>query len=87
MSLTEAEFNRLSTCEQFALLEDEGIYLSVSRVQTIYKIALFSLYGYYVEVWLNRKTDKLVKAFAFSSYSRLDPFLEGINLTSLYSLI
>jgi hypothetical protein len=86
-NLTPQVFNRLPTCDQYAILEDEGVYLSVSRTEGPYQIALFSLLNFHTEVWLHMETDELFKAHAFSSYTDLDPFLIAIDLTSIYLLL
>jgi hypothetical protein len=65
--LTLHQFNQLSNAEKNWLLEYEGAYLQTFRIEGNYKVALFSLYDYYVEVWLNQSTDELMKASAFLS--------------------
>lgn len=56
-------------------------------MQGNYKIALFELSGYYVEVWLNQVTDKLLKTVAFDHYEKLDPFLNAVDITSIYKVL
>lgn len=80
-------FNRLPLPERYSVLEDEGIYLHVFRKEGGYKVALFALSAFYVEVWLNLISDELYKAQAFTSYSRLDPFLSDIDITSIYAAL
>jgi hypothetical protein len=81
--LTAQRFNRLTNPEKYGTLEDNGIYLDCYRIEGPFKIALFSMHSFYVEVYLNQGTDRLVKALAFNSYKRLDPFLENININEL----
>lgn len=84
--LSIQKFNRLTNPEKYAVLEDHAVYLDVYRMDGPFKVALFDLCGYYVEVWLNQKTDQLMKAVAFSSYKRLDLFLQGIDIAAVYSV-
>ena len=86
-NFTLSQFNRLSTSEKYGLLEDHGIYLDTYRLEGPYKVALFALSAFYCEVWLNVKTDQLYKAEAFSSYKKLDPFLQEIDITSIYTVL
>ena len=81
------QFNALTTSDKYTILEENGIYLDLHRLQGAYKIALFELNGYYVEVWLNRVADLLYKAEAFNEYERLDPYLLAIDLSSIHNLL
>jgi hypothetical protein len=81
------DFNSFPTQKKYAILEDFATYLGVYRLLGNYKIALFELSGYYVEVWLNQVTDKLWKAEAFSEYEKLDPYLMSIDLSPVYSCL
>ena len=81
------QFNSFPHPKQYAVLEDFATYLGVYRMHGNYKIALFELHGFCVEVWLNQVTDKLLKAEAFNVYERLDPFLSGIDLNAVYSCL
>jgi hypothetical protein len=85
--LTVQTFNRLKNAEKWAILEDNGIYLDVYRIDGPFKIALFALPWCYCEVWLNQRTDKLLKALAFTSYKKLDPYLQEIDITGIYSAL
>ncbi len=86
-SLTIIEFSRLSKSEQYSLLEDYGSFLEAFYIEGPHKVALFELNGFYVEVWLNQKTDKLLKAVAFDDYNKLDLFLKEVDITSIYSAL
>jgi hypothetical protein len=77
------EFNGFPSPKQYAILEDFATYLGVYRMQGNYKVALFELNGFYVEVWLNQVTDQLYKAEAFRAYERLDPFLISIKIPAV----
>jgi hypothetical protein len=80
---TLCQFNRLSLNSRIDLLEKDGIYLEVFRIVEPQKIALFSLYGFYVEVWLNEEIERISKVIAFSEYKKLDPFLWCIDIESV----
>jgi hypothetical protein len=81
------EFNRLSIGERFRWIVEEGIFLGVNRYVTGYRIALFSLYGYYVEVYIQTKTGTIGKVRPFFSYKKLDAFLHEVNISELTDLL
>lgn len=83
--LSLQSFNSFSEIDKYAFLEDNGIYLDTYRIDGPYKIALFALPRFYCEVWMNQKEDRLYKAVAFSSYKKLDPFLEKVDISPVYS--
>lgn len=85
--LTAQNFNRLTNPEKYYILENEGVYLDVYRIDGPFKVALFSLHDCYCEVWLNQKTDQLSKAVAFRSYKKLDPFLLSVDINEVYSAL
>lgn len=80
-------FNGLSTCDKFTLMNRKAIYLEADRLSGKYKVSLFYMQGFYVELWLNQQTDQLEKAEGFASYRKLDPYLSGIDLTPVYVLL
>lgn len=84
---TLQRFNRLTTEDQYDALEQHGVYLKAFRIKRPFKITLFSLCSFYVEVWLNQASDELKKAFAFNDYKRLDPFLPSVDISPVYSLL
>jgi hypothetical protein len=81
------EFNRLSIGERFRWIVEEGIFLGVNRYVKDYRIALFSLYGYYVEVYIHTKTGTLGKVHPFFSYKKLDAFLQEVNISEVTELL
>ena len=48
---------------------------------------MLSLYGYYVEVYINTKTGTIGKVNPFFSYRKLDAFLNEINISELTDLL
>jgi hypothetical protein len=85
--LTLYQFNSLDHTERIQILEDFGTYLEVNRHSDGCKVALFSLYGFYVEVYLREVTDTIVKLKGFHSLTRLDLYLNQVDISSLYSVL
>lgn len=86
-NITLYQFNRLSKRQQYGLLENYGTFLDVFRSEGTYKVVLFDFNGYYVEVWVHQKTDELLKAVAFTSYNKLDPYLKGIDIKAISAIL
>lgn len=81
------QFNQLSMRERFAWIIEEGIYLGVNRYVKGYRVALFSLYGYYVEVYICKKAESIHKIVPFFSYKKLDAFLPEVNIEEVTGLL
>jgi hypothetical protein len=86
-ALTLCQFVALCEEERIALLGDHGVYLDVYRYSQGCKVALFKLWGFYCEVWLHKKTNKILNVNAFSSYKRLDLYLDQVDISPIYSLL
>lgn len=81
------QFNQLSIGERIRWIVDEGVYLGVNRYVKGYRVALFSLYGYYVEVYINTKTGVIAKMRPFFSYKKLDAYLPEVNISEIAELL
>lgn len=80
-------FNHLANSGKYALLEDHGIYLDCFYISNSYKICLFALFHYYVEVYYREANDKLLGALAFDDDAKLQPFLESTDISPVVSLL
>lgn len=80
-------FNQLSTGDRFRWIVEEGVYLGVNRYVRGYRIALFSLYGYYVEVYIHTKTGTIGNVRPFFSYKKLDAFLPEVDISEVAGLL
>lgn len=81
------QFNQLSTGDRFRWIVEEGVYLGVNRYVRGYRIALFSLYGYYVEVYIHTKTGTIGNVRPFFSYKKLDAFLPEVDISEVARLL
>jgi hypothetical protein len=81
------QFNALEPEEQMNILQEYGVYLDVYRKAEQCRVALFKLYGFYCEVWLHKRKDRVLRVIAFSSYRRLDFYLDQIDLSEIYALL
>jgi hypothetical protein len=82
------EFNQLPKYQQYDLLENYGAYLDIYRINGCVKIALFQLFDFYVEVYLDQVKDKIVKANPFAgNAAKLDLYLKDIDIHQAFELI
>ncbi|HEY1112378.1 MAG TPA: hypothetical protein VGE66_02420 [Chitinophagaceae bacterium] len=81
------QFNQLDTGERFRWIVEDGVFLGVNRYVRGYRIALFSLYGYYVEVYIHTKTGTIGKVRPFFSYKKLDAFLPEVEIKEIEELL
>ena len=68
------QFNLLSENERAALLWESGVYLD-TRTADGYRVNLYALGAFYVEVFYNPATNQLEKFRSFASTNQLEPYL------------
>ena len=78
------QFSVLSEDERIELTLFNGIYLS-SYSNRVFKKDLFRLEGFYVEVVYLLGTHDICKINAFDREALLGPYLEQIDLSSLFN--
>ena len=76
------EFNELSLDEKAWYLWHGATFLNVYE-KAVYRINLFHLNNYYIELWYHVEGNKVDNIRAFTSQDLLDPFLENIHIESL----
>jgi hypothetical protein len=81
--LTHCQFNSLDHADRIQILEDFGTYLELSRQSEGCKVALFDLYGFYVEVYLDQQEDRIIKLHGFGNTNRLEKYLRQIDISSM----
>ena len=79
--MTLSQFNALDEMEQ-ALVVCKGVHIA-HRQDDEYRILLYSIDSFYVEVFHNKKHSMITKFRSFSSTDLLMPYLEGIDITGL----
>jgi len=72
--LTLYQYNLLPETERPALLWEDGVFLDLSRREDGFKILLYSLYSFYVEVWYREEGNEITRLRSFSSTSQLDVY-------------
>lgn len=76
------EFNSLEVEDQVTLTSLIGTHL-MTRKDGNYRVKLYQLYNFYVEVWIDGYEAKLLYARTFKSTRGLSPYLSSIDLDFL----
>ena len=84
--MTMYQFNCLDDVRQIELLWSAGVLIG-ARQEGFYKVLLYQIDGFYVEVFYQYFQGKMVKIKTFSQTDQLDPYLKLINISSLLSHI
>lgn len=82
--MTLYKFNKLSLQQKISFLEMAGAQID-SRNEASFKIVLFQIEAFYVELYYKKQSIKICKMEAFTVSRKLKPYLEKINLEILFS--
>ena len=77
-----AEFNELTLDEKAWYLWHGATFLHVYESNT-YRVNLFYLNDYYIELWYHMEGNKVDQIRAFKSLALLEPFLNNIQIDML----
>ena len=76
------QFNCLDEVRQIELLWSAGVLVG-SRQEGFYKILLYQIDSFYVEVFYQYFQGKMVKVKSFTDTDQLEPYLNAINIAFL----
>jgi hypothetical protein len=82
--MTCSNFDQLSEACQTDVIWEDGVYLS-RRGEGYYNILLFQIEGFYTEVWYHAHFNVIIKIESFSDTDRLEPYLNDIPVSPLFS--
>ncbi len=77
------EFQNMPLEEQLQSLWFDGTALAYDH-ENEYKLVLFELHHYFIEVWFYGKTSQFYKMQTYQDLSRLDRFINLIDLKKLF---
>jgi len=80
--MTLSEFLTLGDLDRAAAVRN-GIAVA-DREDESYKIILYQIDGFYIEVYCDKKRRDLARVLVFSSVEHLGPYLEEINIDELF---
>lgn len=76
------EFNGMDDVRQAETLLNEGVVIA-ERLYKEFRILLYQVRHFYVEVYFHKKFDMIQGFRSFESMSSLDPYLEEIDISDL----
>jgi hypothetical protein len=76
------QFNCMDEVRQIELLWSKGALIG-SRKQGFYKVLLYQVDSFYVEVFYEYFKGKMAKLNSFTDSDRLEPYLNSINIEAL----
>lgn len=71
---------------QAQLLWSNGVYLELVRCLPRMNVELYSLYGFYVEIYFDKKTEEPLYMKAFEKMKYLEPYFQLIDIESLFQV-
>lgn len=77
--LSKNEFNKLKLKQKYSLLKKEGEFIA-SRLFTGHNVHLFSLFGFYVEVYRPVGLEYIQWIEVVNSKKRLESYLGGLDI-------
>lgn len=77
--LSKKEFQRLSLNDRFKLLKKYGEHIAV-RQKSIHLVHLFSIYNFYVEVWILITFNQIQWIEIQENHTILDSYLDNIDI-------
>jgi hypothetical protein len=81
--MNQYEFLDCPKNAQLILAKHSGKYLS-GRMEGKYKVELYFISYFYVEIWIKRKSQEVLHTRTFLDSSSLDPYLECIDISQLF---
>jgi hypothetical protein len=77
--MTLYEFNSLSDFDKGDVLFKHGEHIS-ERFDEVYGYSLYQLNNFYIEIKYNGGTNAITKFTSFSTYKKLEPYLDKIDI-------
>ena len=77
--MNQDKFRRLPRIEQMQMLFDEGHELA-GRIYLFFSVRLYSLHGFFVEVWYHQTTNRIDRIIVINSDDVLALYENQINI-------
>jgi hypothetical protein len=81
-----SEFKNLTEASQLQTLWVDGVYVDLVRYSKTFRINLYVLYDFYVEIFFDQVNDEPLYIKAFKDINKLNPYLKQIDIESLLTL-
>lgn len=80
--MTLYQFNAMDENQQARVIWEQGVAVA-GREEGNYKLLLYQIDGFYVEIWYHSIKNDISRFKTFASTAPLDPYLEKIPLQSI----
>ncbi|HEX8334333.1 MAG TPA: hypothetical protein VF622_17050 [Segetibacter sp.] len=80
--MTLYQFNALNQQEQASVLWEDGVMLTAITNKD-YRLLLYQIDAFYVEVWFHKKRNKIVRYMSFIGTDKLTPYLNQIDVSEV----
>ncbi len=80
--MTLYEFRTLNETQQYEILWEHGVHID-EKVEGEYKIILYQIFSFYVELFYHIEKNVLQKLRCFSSTNCLDQYINKIDINKI----
>lgn len=77
--VTLYQFNAMDEMEQIEALWEHGVHIT-ERQDGEYRLILYQIDSFYVEVWYHMEDNDIRRFRSFSSITQLEPYLKNIEI-------
>ncbi len=81
--MTTTYFEQLTEAEQTDAIWENGVFL-YRRTESFYNILLFQVENFYTEIYYHSHFNVIIKIRSFSDTDLLMPYLDKLNIQSLF---
>jgi hypothetical protein len=74
---------KLPLSRRIGCVQRDGTFMAV-RGRELNTVALYSLYGYFAEVWCNTTNQEIIEVLPFRNFSRLDSYTDHISIKDVF---
>jgi hypothetical protein len=80
---TLIEFMKLPLPRRIRCVARDGTFMAV-KAKEPHTVELYSLYGYFAEVWCDATNNEIIEVLPFRNFSRLDSYTDHISIGDVF---
>jgi hypothetical protein len=81
------QFKNLPLEEQIEQLNEYAISMDVYYCKNGAEVLLFALGNFYVEIYVRKNTDEIIRLRSFTSMKKLDVYLDQVDIEEITNLL
>ncbi len=82
--LTKKEFRKCSLSQRYKLLKKDGEHIA-ARQTGVHRVHLFSIYGFYVEMWIVISLDQIQWIEVQDNQSIINSYSDQVDVMKLFN--